>query len=533
MSDQRPPVLIAGAGPVGLVLACELRRAGVRIRLVDKLSEPSPLSKAIAVHARTLEHLDRLGVAERLVGLGVKATAMRLVEGRRELGSIDLTGIESRFPFALCVPQTDTEATLTRRLGELGGEIERGVELVALEQTEDGVTATLRRQDGDERVQCTHLVGCDGGHSTVRKLVGEQLAGSFKGTWFLLADCDAEHDLEDASMMTFLHPEGVLAYFPLDGARCRLIAQVGEERPEGEAPTLEETAEIVTTRTGGRVKISDPRWLAYFEIRHGQVASYRVGNVFLAGDAAHVHSPAGGQGMNTGIQDAVNLAWKLGLSWHGAAGPELLASYQAERHPVGEHVIRFSTALIDAGTVTSSVVRALRRWFLSALLGRSPVQGRLSKDVTEVQVSYRRSPLVGGAPHRPAGSLDALHPGDFAPEVEGVSADERSIHLGELFQPARHTALFVARSSSDECGRAAESLRRSFGAHVATVLVAPAAVADDRFDRVAIDPQAGCADRYGAAEAMLALVRPDGYLAFLGTPGDLELAERTLARAIG
>jgi 2-polyprenyl-6-methoxyphenol hydroxylase-like FAD-dependent oxidoreductase len=504
------------------------------VRLVDKLSEPSTLSKAIAVHARSLEHLERMGIADRLIDRGVRATGMILVDGGRELASVNLDEVESRYRFALCVPQTDTESVLTDRLHELGGEIERGIELVGLEQDGDGdVTATLRGPGGDERLRCSFVAGCDGGHSTVRKLIGQKLEGSFEGVWFLIADCDADHDLGEDQMVTFLHGDGVLAFFPLGGPRARLIVQLGRDRPAREAPTLEETAEVTAVRTGGRVvRIRNPRWLAYFEIHHGQVASYRVGNVFLAGDAAHIHSPAGGQGMNTGMQDAVNLAWKLGLAWHGAAGAGLLDSYHAERHPIGKRVIAFTNTLINAGTVTNPAARVARRWAASALLGHGPFRKRMVGDVSEVRISYRESPLVGGAPHRPAGSLEALHPGDFAPDVDGLAGDSAGMRLVELLEPARHTALFIARSKVDGCGTAADALRRSFGERLATVLVAPERVEDDRFDRRASDPEGRCADRYGASESLLAIVRPDGYLAFLGTPGELELAERTLARAI-
>lgn len=530
---SRAPVLVVGAGPVGLVLACELARRGVDVRVVDKLPEPSPLSKAIAVHARTLEHLDRLGVAEALVPLGVKTTGMTLVEAGKELASIDFTGVESRFPYALCVPQTDTEAALTDRLRALGVDVDRGVELVGAEQSEDGVTATLRRDDGDEQLACSFVAGCDGGHSAVRKLAGQELDGSFHGLWFLLADCDARTDLDHDRMLTVLHHEGVLAYFPLAGERCRLIIQLGETRPDAAEPTLAETADLVEARTDGRVRIDNARWLAYFEIHHGQVAAYRANCLFLAGDAAHVHSPAGGQGMNTGIQDAVNLAWKLQLAWNGAAGPALLDSYHDERRPVGAHVIRMSQALIQAGTVTNPAVRALRHGLAWTLVGHSPVAGRLADDVTEVDVAYRRSPLVGGVPHRPRGALRPLHPGDFAPDVDGIQSAGGCVRLAELFAADAHTALFVANDDGERCAAAATALGQNFGGLVRRVLVTRDVVADDRFDVLGRDPAQAVSARYGAADALLALVRPDGYLAYLGEPADLATAEALLARAIG
>lgn len=499
------PVLVVGGGPVGLVMASELARTGVPARIVDKLAEPSPWSRAVGVHARTLELLERLEVTERIVAESVHVRGASLVAEGETLAEIGFEHVDSAYRFAACLPQDVTEAILRERLSELGLETERAVELVGLEQEDDGVAATLRHADGrEERATFSYVVGCDGGHSTVRSLVGTKLEGTFEGTSFLLADCDVEHELPRDRIFLYLAPGGLFALFPLPGLRCRLAAQVAKPEP-GAEPALETAQAIADERTDGAMRLSNPRWLTYFGAHEAQVPSYRFGRVFLAGDAAHVHSPAGGQGMNTGMQDAVNLAWKLRLAWLGWAAPGLLDSYHAERHPVGAYVLRLSGRMTRATTGGGSLARHAREFLLGALVGHTPLHEALARELSETSVSYRESPIVHGLPRRTAGH-GPLHAGDLAP-LPG--------RLAEVLDPVEHTALFFGQAPA----AVVERLGANFG-HALRV----AAVED---------PDGSLGARYGAGDGLLAIVRPDRYLAYLGEPDDLEGAERALALAIG
>lgn len=479
-------VLIVGAGPVGLVLACELARAGVRFRLVDRLPEPNLLSKAVAVHARSLEMLDAMRIVDQFLEAGVAVPSARMYAGRRQLAEIDLSRVESDHPYVLCIAQDRTEGILTDTLRDLGGRIERGVECTALTQLDDSVRIGLRHADGrTEQDEFAWVVGCDGGHSTVRELAGTSLEGGFRGAYFILADVDIDHDLDRRALQMFLGDGAVFACFPLPGRRCRLVAQVVDAPPAGAQPTLEQVQELATKRMTGDVRLSNPRWLTGFEVHHGQVPQYRIGHVMLAGDAAHIHSPAGGQGMNTGMQDAYNLGWKLALVSRGAASEALLDSYQAERHPVAAAVVKETSLMTNVATVTNPVARHARRLLVSIVLGHTPFRRVMARRVSEVTIAYRESPIVGGARRRRRG---VVRPGDHAPTVAG-----RRRVFGKEFR-AVHSPPAVPDN--------AHFRKERFGELVGNLL---------------LDDEASLS-RYG--HDAIVLVRPDGYVGYVSHPAN-------------
>lgn len=500
------PILVVGAGPVGLTLAGELCRGGVPVRTIDRLPEPSRLSKAVAVHARTLELLAADGLADRFLAESVRATGARLLTKGKTLAEVGFEHVDSPYRFAACLPQDATESLLLDVLVERGGSVERGVELVALSEDGDGVTATLRAADGRETTdRFSYVAGCDGGHSTVRSLVGTRLEGSFDGETFMLVDCDAGHAFDREQIYLVFHHDGLFALFPLQGERVRLVIQLaGKPETSGE-PTLADAQRLGDERTGGALALRNARWVTYFQIHEAQVPQYRFGRAFLAGDAAHVHSPAGGQGMNTGMQDAYNLGWKLRLAWTGAAAPGLLDSYHAERHPVGAQVIRNAERMTKALAHDGALARHARELLVSTLVGHTPLRDALAVQLSETAIAYHGSPIVSGLPRRTVGH-GALRPGDVAPAPGALAG---------TIDPAVHTVLLFGAGEPS----AADALRTNFRPHVEIV----------RVD----DPDGAIGARYGAGEGLLAIVRPDGYLAYLGEPDDVAQAERALAQAIG
>ena len=255
----------------------------------------------------------------------------------------------------------------------------------------------------EERVEADWLIGCDGAHSTVRHGLGMEFEGSTQPSDFALADLRLE-GLNPDKLDVFWHAKGILAFFPIVGDRYRVIADLGPAKTAtGHVadPTLEEMQALVDERGPGNIHLRDPYWLAGFRINERKVKDYQRGRVFLAGDAAHIHSPAGGQGMNTGMQDAFNLAWKLAMVVHGAAKSSLLDSYSVERSAVGDLVLRNATALTDVALMRNPVAQTVRNFAAKILLGLSQVQHRISNSMTEIEIAYPDSPLTITGSHAP------------------------------------------------------------------------------------------------------------------------------------
>lgn len=409
-------VLIVGAGPVGLTLACELARYRVGVRLIDRSPRATQTSKALVVWSRTLELMDRMGCTAAFLAAGLRARGVTLRSGGRVLGHVDFSGIASPYAFGLMIPQCETERLLTEHLRSLGGAVERGIELVAFSRGADAVEAELRHVDGRvERVTTPFLIGCDGAHSAVRHGLDLPFGGSAQGDEWLLADIrvDGAGAPPGDEVSVYLHRDGPFVIFPIPGGRARVVATIGcaEDRPRSD-PTLAEVQALVRARAGPGIRVSDPVWLSHFRIHERKVSEYRRGRVFLAGDAAHIHSPAGGQGMNTGMQDAVNLAWKLAAVLRAEAAPALLDSYSPERNAVGEMVLRNAGRLTAMATLTHPLAQALRNGALRALLGLGAVRAGMVTTMSEIGIGYPASPLSAGRgagrrwpPERAAGPL--------------------------------------------------------------------------------------------------------------------------------
>jgi 2-polyprenyl-6-methoxyphenol hydroxylase-like FAD-dependent oxidoreductase len=398
-------VLIVGAGPTGLVLALWLTRLGVRVRIFDKTAEPGTTSRAVAVQARTLELYRQVGLSDAVVEAGVQvaaanfqvrgANAARLPLGRMGEGL-------SPFPYALTYPQDAHERLLIERLDALGVQVERRTDLVRFEQLPERVRAVLRRPDGSEEVcEAAYLTGCDGAHSTVREALGTGFPGGTYSGLFYVADVDAAGPAADGEIHVDLEEADFLAVFPLKGAgRLRLIGPVHWE-PDREHREL--TFADVSGRATGNLKLTIARvnWFSTYRVHHRVAARFREGRVFLLGDAAHVHSPVGGQGMNTGIGDAVNLAWKLAAVLNGGAGDGLLATYEPERIGFARRLVATTDRVFSLVTKQGLLARWVRTRLvplIGPLLFRlAPVRRFLFHTVSQIGVHYRHSPLSVGA----------------------------------------------------------------------------------------------------------------------------------------
>lgn len=397
-------VLIVGAGPVGLTLACELTRYGLAVRVIDEAPAASDKSKALVVWPRTLEHLERMGISARFVETGLKAHEGIFFQGGEKIASFPLDAVETPFAYALMIPQNETERLLTEHLRALGAEVERGKSLTTLTQDADGVTATV----AGETISVPWLIGTDGAHSSVRHAVGAEFVGETLPSDWVLGDVRLRGPVAVGTVELHLHEDGILALFPILPDRVRVIANVSTGAGD---PTLEQIQEILNRRDGRGLVAHDPVWLSGFHINERKVADYRHGRVFLAGDAAHIHSPAGGQGMNTGMQDAVNLAWKLALVHRRTVGKtggeKLLNSYSAERGPIAAKVLEGSGFLTRMGTTSSGFLQTVRKHALHFLTGFDAVRHAFAEQVTELAVGYPDSPLNGEQAR-----LKGPHPGE-------------------------------------------------------------------------------------------------------------------------
>ena len=430
MSD----VIVVGAGPTGLLLAGDLARAGVAVTVLERRGQESNLTRAFAVHARTLEQLDARGVADDLVPTGQPVPELRVL-GRI---SVKLSGLPSRFPYVLVTPQYQTERLLTERAVRLGARIETGVEVVGLRQDAEGVDVDVRVDGAVRTRRAAYVVGTDGVHSAVRAALGLPFPGRSAVRSVMLADVQLTRAPEQ-TLIVNADGDGFGFMVPFGDGWYRVIAWSRDDQQADDAPvTLDEIRSVIARTLGSDYGMHDARWLSRFHSDERQAPRYRVGRVFLAGDAAHVHSPAGGQGMNTGLQDAANLGWKLAAAVRGWAPPGLLDSYQDERHPVGRMVLRMSGGLLRAGLSRRWQLPALRA--LGGLATRSGAVGRRAAGlVSGISIGYRRPrgahPWTGrrapDLPLAPTGRLyEALRDGRFvlvSPTVDGPVPDGVSV----------------------------------------------------------------------------------------------------------
>jgi len=423
-------VVVVGAGPTGLALACGLRAAGIAVRVVDKAPGPAVTSRALGLQPRGVEVLDRLGALADLPERGLPVLSVVInVEGRR-LAAMEL-GAPTRLggPRALLISQADIEEALRDRLTALGGAVEWGRPVSGLMFGADKVT--LRFEDGSE-VDAGWVVGADGAHSVVRKSMGVGFPGAPLVERFLLADVHADIDHPRTGAVSWLRGDTALAAFPLPGHDLwRVMAPAPPEA--GDDPGRQEIIDYLGLRLAAEANgtIRSVEWTSSFRIQRRLADTYRRGRTFLAGDAAHIHSPLGGQGMNTGIGDAENLAWKLALVIAGHADERLLASYQTERRPVAESVLETTSGVTEVAVGQSRAARLLRDHLAVPLMNRAWVQRMIAERASQLQISYRGGPL--GTPRwrrRPG-----LHPGDRVADRTCVRSDGTTVRLYESLGP--------------------------------------------------------------------------------------------------
>lgn len=394
--SNRAQVLIVGAGPVGLSAALALTQAKVPFRIIDKLPSPTDQSRAAVVHVRTLEHFERLGIVEDFLDVGVKIHGASIyAPGNVLLARPSFDDLPTHYPFMLGLEQFKTEALLTSRLKKAGIGIERSVELVSFSDGGDQVTARLKDSNGTETTETyDYLLGVDGAHSTVRSGLDLKLEGETLDAIWITADVKIRWERDPSEIVAILTEDGVAFIAAMNDERWRVIVTGSKlTHEQAKKTSLEDVQNIVNERFGTNISLYDPVWINAFGINTRMAPTMSRGRVFLAGDAAHVHSPIGGQGMNTGIQDALNLTWKLSLVLQGLAKPALLASYDAERHYNAKRLLSRIGPATRMANLRSPVVNAVRTQLIHVLghLGMSRLVPRV---LSMLDVAYPESPII-------------------------------------------------------------------------------------------------------------------------------------------
>ncbi len=401
---MRRSVLIVGAGPTGLVLALWLTKLGVNVRLIDRTAEPGMTSRALAVQARTLELYGQLGLAEAVVEAGHKVPAVNLWVRGEQAAHVAFGAIgadQTPYSFLEIFPQDQHERLLVARLEELGGAVERRTELVSFVDEGKKIVARLRQRDGrGDEAEFDYIAGCDGARSVVRETLAAGFPGGTYRQIFYVADVDASGPAINGELHIDLDEADFLAVFPLAGTgRVRLIGTVRDERAEhAETLRFEDVAHRAIDHL--KVDVATVNWFSTYRVHHRVAQRFRLGRAFLLGDAAHIHSPAGGQGMNTGIGDAINLAWKLAAVLDGRAPETLLDSYEIERKAFAEalvattdRVFSFATA---PGRMADLVRTRLAPLVIPTALSMDTVRDFLFRTVSQISLNYRGMPLSSG-----------------------------------------------------------------------------------------------------------------------------------------
>ncbi|WP_098742129.1 FAD-dependent monooxygenase [Paenibacillus sp. EZ-K15] len=491
-------VLIVGAGPTGLTLACDLARRNIGHRIIERSTFYSVASRAKGIQPRSLELADDLGAVPYIIDTGIVNLPVRYYTANG--GSVDKPCItvpasaelETPFRDPVWIAQFDVEKALRDRYAELGGQVELGVEAVGLVQDSDGVTVTISTPQGTRQIRARYVVGADGGKSNIRKFIHLSLVGqTYDNERWYLGDVRLE-GLERDRIHIWTSPEGMIGVTPLPKTDIwQLQATIPADIKEPEQPSLEAYQAMFDRRAGaGRVRLTDASWLSIYRVNVRVVDHYRNGRVFLAGDAAHVHSPAGGQGMNTGMQDAYNLGWKLAAVLQEAADAALLDTYDEERRPIAQAVLQDSSKKIRAVTETVTESGSL-----------SQSMSSISDDLTSgLLISYRSSSLT-----RPTARtyVSPPLPGDRAPNATGLQGTGFAESVFDLLRGPHWTLLVFAKCTDPSLKNFAND-----ELHVHCILPSHVEGGEGIIDT------AGNAYRiYDVASEELVLIRPDGYIA--------------------
>jgi 2-polyprenyl-6-methoxyphenol hydroxylase-like FAD-dependent oxidoreductase len=503
--------------------AYELARRDVSVRVVDRAPQRSPQSRALVIHARTLETFDLAGLADVFLARGYPSPGLNVgLGGENKPISVDMRVLDTRYPMMLVLPQRDTEEILTDALKSYGPQTEWNSALTHIEQSDDGVAATIDTGESpSELIQASYLVGCDGAHSTVRRLVNLAFEGEQHSEIVLLGDVKVDRVFVRSRITNFTSPRGFLSILPFLGDYVRVFAVdfAHQDHNRTEELTLEELQDTVNAIAPRPIRLREPRWLTRYVAPSRQVRTTRAGRVFLAGDAAHAHSPAGGQGMNTGLQDAANLGWKLAMVLRGHAGAELLDTYDQERSSVHAAARHGTDQMFRTFTLRNPALKVARDIAARLAVPRGFVQRRLAQSLSGLGVNYRHTPRARAANTSRGLSHEALRAGQRVPDMPLWQPHQGLVRLYEVMRQPGYTLVVCA--TADRITNARPQIDRLIsdvgkgGEYLQCVLVIDeGAIEDTEIGApVLVDITRSFAKKMGTVHGSVVLIRPDGYIA--------------------
>lgn len=506
------PVLIVGAGPTGLTMAALLKRHEVPFRIIDKQTKPVVTSNALVVQTRTLEVWDDLDLLSEALAVGNIIHAFNFYRQDKKIAHIDFNLISGLNRFVLGISQHHTEKMLLKHLKKADVKVEMNVELINYKEKNDEIIATLRHPRGKtETVHAQWMIGCDGSHSFIRHHSKIAFNGKELEQHFVFADCKLKTHLAANEGHLFLSEEGLLALIHYDKNYFRIIAEVTDDPELKAAKSLsyEQVKRLVAKRCPFPLTISKPSWTSGFWIHTRIAGTYRLNKILLAGDAAHVHSPVGGQGMNTGIQDAYNLAWKLALVIQQKAERNILDSYYEERYPIAKNVLRDTTFLTDTMTANTPFRSAIRKLMIFCIARFKRVQKNIASTITEVGIDYKNSPLVKDCLSFHAGPRSGMR------MIDVLYNGKKS--LLDVVRGSQHALLIFSgkKINLNECMRLKATIKQKYP-DIKFVLINNnndfAAWDEEKI----VDSLGAIHQVYGVKVASLYFIRPDKYIGFRG-----------------
>jgi 2-polyprenyl-6-methoxyphenol hydroxylase-like FAD-dependent oxidoreductase len=522
------PILVVGACTTGLAMACELARHGAAVRIIEKRAEIDPHCRATTLHCRTLEIFQDFGIVDYFLKHGAPLNGIsQFANGVRFFHS-PRSDVDSPYPFAISIEQHKTEAALASLLSGYGVEVERESELLTFTEEPGRILCSIRRGSGHEQqVSTPWLIGCDGAHSIVRHINRLHFPGAEDPHQYFVGDVTMDCPLADGEVNTFVSDSGMLFIIPLPAGRWLIGGDVETLHDAGDAIALEELQAMIDQRAPLGIRVRDARWLSYYRVNNRTARHYRHGRTFLAGDAVHVHSPFAGLGMNTGIQDAYNLAWKLALVVRGHAPERLLDSYELERRPVGEDTVKFTMMRTEALECFRDLSEARRRKLYYNLHVPPRVARQLQAHQEQLDLDYSKS-FACREHHGPAGRFAAgPRAGAQAIDAKPLISSGRPSTLFDLLRGPKHTLLLFpdAARETDSWRRMAELARSLHDGRGELLNIYVVTSEADRVPpqldlkaEVLLDPERTLHDRYGAASECLYLIRPDGYVGYRAQP---------------